>query len=121
SESTRSGRAAPPEMQVRKLRVAPGAASDATPSNAEYIVGTPAKTVTPSRSITSRTSRGSKQGISVNVASANTQVSPTVKPKTWNSGKQPITTSSGPVSTTDRAQTSALRPRPAWVRLRPLG
>lgn len=58
----------------------------------------------------------------VSVAPARTALlSPHVNPKTWNNGRQPITTSSGPSLTSVRPLTSALRPRLAWVNVAPLG
>jgi len=70
-------------MQIRSVRVASGPASSATLSSAEYMVGTPSKTVTASRSITSSALRGSNRGISVSVAPANTApLSPQVRPNT---------------------------------------
>ena len=80
---TCTGIAAPPETQTRKVRVASAAASSATLSSAEYIVGTPSNTVTASRSITSSALRGSNRGISVNVAPDSTApLRPQVRPKT---------------------------------------
>ena len=46
---------------------------------------------------------------------------PQVRPNTWNSGRQPMITSSGPRSSSVVAVTSALLVRLAWVSSAPLG
>ena len=70
-------------------------AAAAAASIAPYIVGTPSKTVTLSRAMTSSALAGSKRGIIVSAAPAWKAVfMPQVMPKTWKSGRQPMTTSS---------------------------
>ena len=65
-------------------------------SIALYIVGTPMKTVTSSRSMISSALAGSKRGISVTVAPlAIAAFIVQVWPKEWNSGSAPSSTSSG--------------------------
>jgi len=91
-------------------------------SSAAYIVGTPWKTVTWSRWITSNAVAGSNRGTRVRQAPLPTAAfSPQVWPKEWNSGRQPMTTSSGPRSNRVVADTAALRRRLAWVSSAPLG
>ena len=86
------------------------------------MVGTPSKIVTASRWMMSSALAPSNLGSSVSVpAAATVAFSPQVSPKTWNSGRQPITTSSGLFSSRVRAVSSALRVRPAWVSSAPFG
>ena len=89
---------------------------------AAYMVGTPSKIATASRSMMSSALAGSNLGSSVSVpAEATVAFSPQVRPKTWNSGRQPITTSSALFFSSVRAVSSALRTRPAWVSSAPFG
>ena len=63
---------------------------------AAYMVGTPSKIVTLSRSMISSALPASNRGSRVSVPPpATAAFSPQVRPKTWNSGRQPMTTSSG--------------------------
>ena len=118
--STSTGSAAPPETQSRNVEVS--ATSVPACNIATYMVGTPSKTVTPSRSITFSAVAGSNRGISVRHAPDTTAaLSPQVCPKLWNSGRQPITTSSGPISISVVVDTVALRCMLAWVSSAPLG
>ena len=95
-------------MQVRRLETSKDSASS-TCSMPAYIVGTPSKTVTLSRPITSSAFSASKRGIRVRQAPAVTAAfSPQVRPKQWNSGRQPITTSSEESSTSVSALVAAL-------------
>ena len=85
-------------------------------------VGTPSKIVTESRSMISSALPGSNLGSSVSVPPAVTVAfSPQVRPKTWNSGRQPIITSSGLLFSRVSAVSRALRARPPWVSWAPLG
>ena len=87
-----------------------------------YIVGTPSKTVTLSRPTTSSAFAASKRGMRVRHAPLSTAaLSPTVSPKQWKSGRQPITTSSGLSSTRVSALTAALLIMLAWVSSAPFG
>ncbi len=87
-----------------------------------YIVGTPSKTVTLSRPMTSRAFVASKRGTSVRQAPLSTAaLSPQVRPKQWKSGRQPITTSSSLSSTRVSALTAALVIMLAWVSSAPFG
>ena len=118
--STSTGSAAPPETQTRSVDVSatPGPAL----SIATYMVGTPSKTVTRSRSITFSAVAASKRGIRVMQAPASTAVfSPQVWPKAWNMGRQPMITSSGLRSSRLVAVTEALARMFAWVSWAPLG
>ncbi len=118
---TSTGIAEPPEMQVRRLDTSYDEASGAL-SIPAYIVGTPSKTVTSSRPITSSAFSASKRGISVRQAPLSTAaLRPQVRPKQWKSGRQPITTSSGVSSTRVSAETAALERMLAWVSSAPLG
>ena len=70
----------------------------------------------------SSTWTGSNLGSRVRVPPAATVAfSPQVRPNTWNSGRQPIVTSSGPPRSRVRAVRVALRISPAWVSSAPLG
>src|SRR4030095_13141073 len=119
--STSTGSAAPPDTHRRSERTSasPGPGWLSRPT---YIVGTPSKTVTRSRWITSSALPGSKRASSVRLAPAPTAaLSPQVWPKEWNSGRQPITTSPGSRRSRVVAVTAALRARLAWVSSAPLG
>ena len=119
--STSTGRAAPPDTQVRSVDTSYDARFG-TPSIAAYMVGTPSYTVTLSRPITCSAFTGSNRGIRVSVApEAMAAFSPQIIPNTWNSGRQPITTSSGPISIRVRAVTAWFLFRPAWVSSAPFG
>jgi hypothetical protein len=64
----------------------------------------------------------SNLGIRVRPAPATTAVLRLqVWPKAWNSGRQPITTSSGPRSSSEPAVTSAFLATLAWVSSAPFG
>ena len=77
-------------MQVRRLETSYVVARPSTLQHRGYIVGTPSKTVTLSRSMISSAFAGSKRGISVRQAPAATAaLSPQVCPKEWNSGRRP--------------------------------
>ena len=100
----------------------PASASAWWCSIAAYIVGTPSKIVTWSRSMICRALPGSNLGSRVSVPPpATVAFSPQVSPKTWNSGRQPIITSSGPAVEQGRAVSVALRASPAWVSWAPFG
>ena len=89
---------------------------------AAYMVGTPSKTVTPSRWMMSSALAGSNRGSRVSVpAVATLAFSPQVRPKTWNSGRQPMMTSFWLTPSRVRAVRLALRTSPAWVSSAPLG
>ncbi len=89
---------------------------------AAYMVGTPSKIVTWSRWMISSALAGSNLGSSVSVPpTATVAFSPQVKPNTWNSGRQPITTSPELLFSSVRAVRSALRTMLAWVSWAPLG
>ena len=94
ARSTSTGSDAPPEMHVRSEEVS-GRWPRGTASIALYIVGTPRKTLTRSRSIIASALAGSKRGSSVRQAPA---IRPAfiaaVWPKLWNSGSAPRITSS---------------------------
>ena len=78
--------------------------------------------VTFSLPITLIASAGSNRGISASAAPAMTAaLSPTTSPNTWNSGRQPITTSSGVVAWISTALRCALRWTLLWVSSAPLG
>ena len=86
------------------------------------MVGTPSNTVTRSRSITCSAAAGLNLGISVRQAPDTTAAfSPQVCPKLWNSGRQPITTSSGPRSSSVVAVTEAFFRMLACVSSAPFG
>ena len=92
--STSTGMAAPPETHSRSDETS--GRSPVWCSMAAYIVGTPSKIVTRSRWMISRALPGSNLGSSVSVPPAVTVAfSPQVRPNTWNSGRQPMTTSTG--------------------------
>ena len=78
--------------------------------------------VTRSRAMMSSALAGSNRGSKVSVAAEATDTfSPQVSPNTWNSGRQPMITSSGPTSNRVREEISALATSPAWVSSAPLG
>ena len=111
SAITCSGSAAPPEPQARSEETSSPGCSAAT--SAAYMVGTPRKTVTWSRPMTSMALRGSKRGISVSVEAKRTAaLRPQVRPKTWNRGRQPITTSSVVRCSSVRPEISQFMPSP---------
>ncbi len=118
---TSSGMAEPPEAQVRSDEAS-------MPSDsgwlriAAYIVGTPCMIVTRSFSMTSMAAAGSKRGISASDAPAIVAaLSPTTRPKTWKSGRHPMTTSSGVISWITEAERWALRWTLRWVSSAPFG
>ncbi len=117
--STSTGSADPPEMQVRRLLVS---AVASVSSRAPYMVGTPSKIVTRCSSMIFRTAAGSKRGISASDAPDTTAaLSPQVSPKTWNSGRQPMITSSGVVRMRASTVVRALESRLWCVSIAPLG
>ena len=92
-------------------------------SIAWYIVGTPWKTVTLSRSMISSALAGSKRGIiDRHAPTATAAFRPQVWPKVWNSGSAPSSTSSS-VTCAERAaaDTSQFLRRFACVSSAPLG
>ena len=90
-------------------------------SSALYIVGTPWKTVTRSRSMISSAFSGSKRGSIVTVAPLETAAFIVqVWPNEWNSGSAPSRTSPSPNSAKP-ADDAQLRSRFAWVSSAPLG
>ena len=108
-------------MQVRRLDMSASSAPSAC-SIPAYIVGTPSKTVTWSRATTSSALAASKRGIRVRQEPLSTEAfSPQVRPKTWKSGRQPITTSSSVSSTRVSALVAALVIMLWWVSSAPLG
>ena len=108
-------------MQVRRDEVS-ALAWDRWCSIAAYIVGTPSKMVTLSRPMISRALPASNRGSSVRLPPAKiVAFRPQVRPKTWNSGRQPMVTSPGPAFSRVAAVSSALRVRFAWVSSAPLG
>ena len=118
---TSSGIAEPPEAQVRSDEAS-------MPSDAgwlriaAYIVGTPCMIVTRSFSMTSIAACGSKRGIRASEApEIVAALSPTTSPKTWNSGRQPMTMSSEVIVWMTWAERSALRWMLLWVSSAPLG
>ena len=85
-------------------------------------MGTPSKMVTRSRSITDSALAPSNRGISVSSEPRATAVfSPQVSPKTWNSGRQPMITSSAVFSASVSAVVRQLPARLAWVSSAPFG
>ncbi len=91
-------------------------------SMALYMVGTPSKIVTLSRSMICSALPASNLGSRVRVPPPTTEAfSPQVSPKTWNSGRQPITTSSAELCSRVCAVSVALRASPAWVSWAPFG
>ena len=89
---------------------------------AAYIVGTPCMIVTCSFSMTSIAAAGSKRGMRASEAPAMVAaLRPTTRPKTWNSGRQPMMTSSGVICWMTSAERSALRWMLRWVSSAPLG
>jgi hypothetical protein len=89
---------------------------------AAYMVGTPSKIVTRSRWNMSSALAGSNLGSRVSVlAVATAAFSPQVSPNTWNSGRQPMITSSGLFSISVLEVIVALRTSPMWVSSAPLG
>ena len=93
-----AGIAAPPDMQMRSDEQS-AASHDAECSIALYIVGTPWKSVTLSRSMISSALSGSKRGSIVTVAPTLTALFIVhVCPNEWNSGSAPRSTSSSVIS-----------------------
>src|SRR5919106_800572 len=93
-----TGMAAPPELQVRRQDASTESALSAC-SIALYMVGTPWKIVTWSRSMISSAVSGSKRGSIVTRAPVRTaQFIVQVWPKEWNSGSAPRRVSPGPKS-----------------------
>ena len=91
-------------------------------SSALYIVGTPWKTVTRSRSMISSALSGSKRGSIVTHAPVRTaQFIVQVCPNVWNSGSDPSSTSSVLKSPRARTETVQLLCRLAWVSSAPFG
>jgi len=116
--STSTGIAAPPDTQIRSEVVS---TSSGSWSIAEYIVGTPSKTVTRSRSMMPRALPASKRGRSESEPpAAIAALSAHVWPKAWNSGSAPSSTASGPSSKSSR-QTATFSVRFVCVSSAPLG
>ncbi len=117
---TSTGSGDPPEMHRFKLETS-WASRSGWLSNAEYIVGTPPKVVTWSRSMISSTFPGSKRGTSVIRPRALTVVFMIeFIPNTWNSGSVATTTESESASTRSRP-TSEPQRRFLCVSAAPLG
>ena len=118
---TSTGIAAPPDMHARSEDTSASSRSSQL-SIAWYIVGTPWKTVTLSRSMISSAFAGSKRGIIDRHAPTETApLSPHVCPKEWNSGSAPSRTSSSVASASVRAEISQFLRRLACVSSAPLG
>src|SRR5919112_2195347 len=93
-----AGMAAPPDMQ-RRSEDQSALSHDSEWSMALYIVGTPWKIVTLSRSMISSALSGSKRGNIVTAAPTLTALFIVqVWPKEWNSGSAPRSTSCSPIS-----------------------
>ena len=118
---TSTGIAAPPDMQARSEDTS--ALSRASQlSIAWYIVGTPWKIVTLSRSMISSALAGSKRGIIDRHAPTATEaLRPHVCPKVWNSGSAPSSTSSSVACASVRADSSQFLRRFACDSSAPLG
>ena len=118
---TSTGIAAPPDMHARSEDTS--ALSRASQlSIAWYIVGTPWKTVTLSRSMISSALAGSKRGIIVRHApTATAAFRPHVCPKEWNSGSAPSRTSSSRLARACARTSSQFLRRLACVSSAPLG
>ncbi len=87
-----------------------------------YIVGTPWKTVTPSRTISSMAASPLNRASSTSVPpSRKVPFIPTVWPNVWNSGRHPSTTSSWRASFASKTLTVAFMTRLRWVSSAPLG
>lgn len=115
---TSTGRAAPPEMLTRSVEVFAVSAPALTrpgPSSGALEHGHPG------RSMTFRAVTGSNRGTIVMLAPARTAVfRPQVCPNEWWSGRQPITTSSGP-SASSGAMAAQLAAMSSWVSFAPFG
>ena len=111
----------PPETPRRRLARSSGW-SLAAASTAPYMVGTPMNTSTAcSRTVCAATA-GSKRGINARLAPMVTgAMSAHVRPKTWNSGRQPSTVSPCWSWINVSATVSALVPMFRWVSWAPLG
>ena len=115
-----SGIAEPPDMQSRSDEVSKSSRLSEC-SIALYIVGTPWKIVTLSRSMISSALSGSKRGIWVIMApTAKQAFMLQVWPKEWNSGSAPSAMSSSVVLASPTA-TSAFFFMFEWVSSAPLG
>ena len=87
-----------------------------------YMVGTPWKTVTFSRTISSIAASPVNRASSTSVPPRrNVPFMPTVCPNVWNSGRQPSTTSSGVTSLASKTLTVAFITRFRWVSSGALG
>ena len=116
-----TGMAAPPETHSRSDAVLAVSAAGWW-SMAAYMVGTPSKIVTLSLSMIPSALAGSNLGSSVSVPPAVTvALSPQVRPKTWNSGRQPMMTSSGELCSSVSAVRRAFLREAAVAELRSLG
>jgi hypothetical protein len=119
--STSTGREEPPETPSRTVLVSNEPPSG-TRSRAVYIVGTPRKTVTRSRTTTSRACRGSNLGRSVRHEPPATAVfSAQVCPNEWNSGNPPNSTSDSPLPNSVSTQARVFERRLAKLSAAPLG
>ncbi len=117
---TTTGRDAPPETQSRSSGSA--SARGAASSSWTYIVGTPKNSVARSRCIRSMAAAGSNRGCSSRVApTRNVEFIDTVWPKVWNSGRQPITTSSRRIGFASNAFTVEFSTRLRCVSRAPFG
>ena len=86
------------------------------------MVGTPSKTVTRWPAMIRRACAASNRGSRVRHApDATATLSATVCPNTWNSGRPPNITSSGPAWTMSARDTSVLLMRLPWVSSAPFG
>ena len=114
------GIAEPPEQQILSDEWS-RSSRESSLSIALYIVGTPAKIVTWSRSMISSALAGSKRGMNVSVAPESAQVfMQHVWPNEWNSGSAPSTMSSTSVPNT-ASIASAFLNMLSWVSSAPLG
>ena len=106
-----AGMAAPPDMQSRSVEVS-ALSADSAWSIPLYIVGTPWKIVTRSRSMISSAFSGSKRGSIVTVLPlATLEFIVQVCPKEWKSGRAPSRTSSSESSASVVAAVPQLRRR----------
>lgn len=123
-----TGSAAPPEIALRMFRAIVSTSASAllpssAPSSAQYIVGTPAKTVISSRPISASAAAASNRGISTRVEpTESAEFMLTVWPKEWNSGSVTRQTSNYVgVLSNRRSADSALSTMLEWVSSAPFG
>src|SRR5215217_56780 len=116
-----AGIAAPPDMHVRSEEQLASSADEQW-SIALYIVGTPWKIVTLSRSMISSAFSGSKRGSIVTVAPTLTALFMVhVWPNEWNSGSAPRSTSSALISPSFWETPAEFLYRFRWVSSAPFG